>query len=145
MQTEYGNEHSNHLLAQIRNAKDESYRMCSYPGSFVGTLVKLMEEKGFSNYSLTEASLLSLSTIKRLKRDEGQVTPLATVLAVCVGMRLNYTEAKMLLDKKGLGINSNTPDGCAYNAILASCGTVDIYEANKILEENGFKPLSCDN
>jgi hypothetical protein len=74
-----------------------------------------MEEKGFSNYSLTEASLLSLSTIKRLKRDEGQVTPLATVLAVCVGMRLNYTEAKMLLDKKGLGINSNTPDGCACN------------------------------
>ena len=60
MQTEYGNEHSNHLLAQIRNAKDESYRMCSYPGSFVGTLVKLMEEKGFSNYSLPQFCLVNL-------------------------------------------------------------------------------------
>lgn len=138
------NAHNRSLLQQIQEGKQRALKLRRYPGSFAETLVALQKERHLSNQQLSEASLVGIKTIQRIRNDEDYQPTVQTVLGLCVGLKLPPPDAKMFFEKSDCKLNAMKYEGYAYECILASCSENSIFEINEMLEKSGIKPLGSD-
>lgn len=118
------------------------------PGCFLDAvpryLLPLQKERHISNQQLSEASLVRIKTIQRIRNDEDYQPTVQTVLGLCVGLKLPPPDAKMFFEKSDCKLNAMKYDGYVYECILASCSENSIFEINEMLEKSGIKPLGSD-
>ncbi len=111
------------------------------PMDFSEALVFLMTERKVSIDTLEEKSMLSVSTIKRLRNDGEYRVTAEQVVALAVGMSLPPIVSYELLRKAGLVMKNNIRDN-TYGMVLSVMYTSDINTVNCFLVSQKFSPLS---
>jgi hypothetical protein len=90
---------------------------------------------------LAEKSLLSVSTIKRMRTELDRQWEMEHVIAVCVGLQLQPYISMPLLERAGHRIKTGEKD-ITYAHLLATHYKSTIFEFNEYLEAVGYPPLS---
>lgn len=87
------------MLEAFENVEDLSRVLQQMPNTFPLALVFLMNHYHITIERLSEYSGVGLSTIKRLRKQESQMTSLNTVVRLCIGMRLNPLVSNELIKR----------------------------------------------
>lgn len=116
------------------------------PSTFDETLKYHMDSRHITIENLEERSLVSASTIKRLrpKQNEDEEEPtvtLQTVIALCIGLNLEPMLSEDLVAKAGYSFR-NTKTDTAYRLVLYHMYFYSIYQCNEALIASGVKPLT---
>lgn len=100
------------------------------PATFSRTLVAHMTRLNITNEMLAAASLLDAKSIQNM-RNEGS-PKLASVIAVCIGLKLEPVYTLDLIDKAGYVLTTSMQD-CAYRLLIFEHYTSSIRECNDLL------------
>ena len=123
-------------------AKLSAYVLPQLSGTFGTSLVKTMDLLGFTLEKLCETSLISVSTIVRMRGDTGYRPSYRAVVAICVGMNLPPAISRHLILKSGATpLDGHYPDMC-YDVVLNTYWYKSIYDVNEMLAEAGVPTLT---
>lgn len=119
-------------LQQARKKNKQMLRS-SATQEFYQMLNDLMEDRGFSNESMSEAINCSVSTIARYR--SGKRKPKAeTVALMCVALSLDSTLGHALLRKSGAPMAQGEPDD-TYDFIISCCGFNTVEFAEELIAQ----------
>lgn len=112
----------------------------SLPASFSGTVTTLIKWSELTLEQVIEKSLLSESTLLRMRTDENYNTSIEAIVQFSIGLHLPPEISSILFSHstKRLG---NSELHFMYRFLLNCCYTSSIYECNDILEMQDFKRL----
>ena len=112
----------------------------SLPGSFSGTVSKLIEWSELTLAKVEEQSLISERTLYRMRTDENYNVSLELIIQLCIGLHLPPEISSVLISRstKQLG---NMELHFLYRFLLNCCYTSTIFECNDILAAQGFRHL----
>ncbi|NMA73457.1 MAG: ImmA/IrrE family metallo-endopeptidase [Bacteroidales bacterium] len=110
---------------------------------FRDALVKLMDNRNITVEKLSELSQVGTKTIQRLRNLETYEYKHATLVAICIGLRLDFASSMLLFSKAGLTFNNSNLHN-AYQFLLSICFNYSIIECNKYLEDHQFPSLGTD-
>lgn len=99
--------------------------------SFNTTLLRLIDKKGLSDVEVYKRSNLDRKLFSKL-RHEGYNPSKATVLALCIGMRLSLDESLDLLGRAGFTL-SPASKGDVIVEYCITHGIYDIFQVNELL------------
>ena len=114
------------------------------PNSFSGTLDQLIKWRKATTEKLAEDSLLSPKTIQRMRNDEGQDSKLRTIIAICIGLKLQPELSYDLISKSGYSLKTTVELHLTYSFLLRECYFYSIETCNEILVRLNYKPLGMD-
>ena len=119
------------------------------PDSLGGTIKKHRKWKKMTQSQLAENTLLSADTISRIEKGEIYEPKLETVMAIIVGLKLDYWFSFDILSKCGyllkFGVLQHIPKIIAYQKIIAFEGKYSVRDVNQMLEAQGIAALTlCD-
>lgn len=143
-------EYNNHYLtfpdeSQSLTRKEQMEAMSqildNLPGTFHGTLVKLMEMRKISNEQMEERSRISARTISRLRTEERKVYSLDQVMAICVALHLPPWLSSKVLSRAGCQLRT-TPLHRAYRFVLDCMFMDTIEEVQQLLISSKQPPLN---
>ena len=89
---------------------------------------------------LAEESLVSAKTIQRMRTNDAYDAKLETVVAVCIGMKLEPVLSTDMVKKAGLAFKIDETH-IVYQMLLNSHYQSSIHECNEILRASNCKPL----
>ncbi|MCD8249315.1 MAG: hypothetical protein LUC60_05630 [Lachnospiraceae bacterium] len=115
--------------------------MNELPASLGDTLVYHMKRLKITKEKLEELSNVSVSTIQRIRTKEGFQATLPSIIALCVGMRLDPELSEDMLDKAGYRLR-NTPEHTMYKIILRNIYMASIDTCNAALISSKMQPLT---
>lgn len=125
----------------IRNRMIELQKLAmSLPGSFSGTVSKLIEWSGLTLAKVEEYSLISERTLYRMRTDENYNVSLELILQLCIGLHLPPEISDILISRSSKRLG-NMELHFLYRFLLNCCYTSTIFECNDILEAQGFSRL----
>ncbi|CAM3129995.1 ImmA/IrrE family metallo-endopeptidase [Lactococcus hircilactis] len=129
----------------IRNRMIELQKLAmSLPGSFSGTVSKLIEWSGLTLAKVEEQSLISERTLYRMRTDENYNVSLELILQLCIGLHLPPEISDILLSRSSKRLG-NMELHFLYRFLLNCCYTSTIFECNNILEAQGFSRLGKES
>ena len=128
------------LMMELSRRRDRA-RMKRVKEDFGELMERYMKEKGFTSGRLAAASGLSDRTVRRMKGDDLYEPTREMVIAVCVGMKLTFDEASLLIRKSAFRLRDDSPVDAVYVEILESEGEHTVEEWNRALEMLGAKLL----
>lgn len=114
--------------------------MESLPASYSKTICEHMKRLGCTIEDLSFESGLTIRTINRHRSSETIKPSLASVVALCIGLRLHPIYSFDLVSKAGHRLSSSKED-MAYSMVLMTVANMDIVEINKYLIAAGVKTL----
>ena len=146
---EYGGDSSNKELEaraeamrkELSGIRDAAGILDTLPGSFGKSLILLMKWRKMTVEKLAEKSLLSVSTVQRMRNDRNRLWEMELIIAVCVGLQLPPYISTPLLEKAGYRTKTDERS-ITYAHLLATHFMSPIYEFNEYLEAVGYPPLS---
>ena len=110
------------------------------PGNFSGALSALMKWSEVTEEELSESSLLSVMTIRRMRNDTNYRTSMDSIFQLCIGMKLPPDLSDLLLERSSHRLGMTELDR-TYYTLLHGCYTRGMIECNDLLEQLGFKRL----
>ena len=111
------------------------------PGGFSGALTFLMTWKGKTVEALASDCCLAPKTIQRMRNDEAYETTIESIVAICVALQLPPMISHALISRAGCSLGMSEKH-VAYQFILTSFYTRQIYECNEMLQRFGFEALT---
>ena len=130
-------------MLRARNAELAEF-MRNQPGSFTGTLKGLMEKQRVTVETLAERCGISPKTIQRLRNDEECKTTLETLVALCVGLKLEPPASYDLIGKSRFSFIASEKH-MAYRFLLDGYYTHTLPECNELLAGLGIDPIGGDD
>jgi len=130
-------------MLRARNAELAEF-MRNQPGSFTGTLKGLMERQRVTVETLAERCGISPKTIQRLRNDEECKTTLETLVALCVGLKLEPPASYDLIGKSRFSFIASEKH-MAYRFLLDGYYTHTLPECNELLAGLGIDPIGGDD
>jgi len=121
-------------------AKATARVMRALPSTFSDTLVAHMKRLDITVEHLAEESLISAKTIQRIRTSDAYDAKLETVVAVCIGLKLDPILSMDMVKKAGLAFKIDETH-IIYQMLLHSYHQNSIHECNEILKANNCKPL----
>lgn len=116
------------------------------PDSLGETIKKHRKWKNMNQSQLSENSLVSVNTISRIESGEMREPKLETVMAIIVGLKLDYWLSFDILSKSGyitkFWLLQDTLKIIAYQKIIAFEGKYSIFDVNQMLEAQGIAALT---
>lgn len=112
------------------------------PTTFADTLTVHMDRLHCTEEALADYSLIGEKTIQRMRTDIQYKPKLGTIVAICVGLKLQPVLSMDLVAKGGHILKQFDEEHIIYHFILNSKYQCSIYECNEILRANSCKPLS---
>ena len=103
------------------------------PNLFSDSLVYLMTKKRISNEELADKAWLDTRTIQRLRTDVNQNPSLATIVKICMALKLPSMISELMVWKAGKNYREGTVD-MAYRYLLTNCVGYDLWECNQVIE-----------
>ena len=129
----------------IRNRMIELQKLAmSLPGSFSGTVSKLIEWSELTLAKVEEQSLISERTLYRMRTDENYNVSLELILQLCIGLHLPPEISTILISRSSKRLG-NMELHFLYRFLLNCCYTSTIFECNDILEAQGFSRLGKES
>ncbi|TRW68991.1 ImmA/IrrE family metallo-endopeptidase [Lactococcus lactis] len=129
----------------IRNRMIELQKLAmSLPGSFSGTVSKLIEWSGLTLAKVEERSLISERTLYRMRTDENYNVSLELILQLCIGLHLPPEISDILISRSSKRLG-NMELHFLYRFLLNCFYTSTIFECNDILEAQGFSRLGKES
>lgn len=123
----------------LQQAQEISRVLLDIPGSFSGTLIAHMKRTGITREKLAEESMMSDTTIKRMRTSERDLT-LDQVIAVCIGLHIPPEYSFDLIEKAGFRLR-NTPEHLIYRSILQTMYMEKLAMIQKLLAKCGCSEL----
>lgn len=123
----------------LQQAQEISRVLLDLPGSFSGTLIAHMKRTGITREKLAEESMMSDTTIKRMRTSERDLT-LDQVIAVCIGLHIPPEYSFDLIEKAGFRLR-NTPEHLIYRSILQTMYMEKLAMIQKLLAKCGCSEL----
>ena len=118
-----------HFLKEM----ERGYRLsCGLPTLFPDALAYLMKESCITNEELAYKAWLDVCTIERLRTDKDQNPTLATVVKICLALKLPMFVSEIMVDKAGRKFRVGTVD-MAYHHLLTWCVGYDLWECNQVM------------
>lgn len=124
----------------LKQAREISAVLQELPGSFSGTLKAHMARLNVTRGKLAEESMLSDSTIKRMRTGDRDLQ-LDYVIAICIGLHLQPEYSFDLIEKAGLRLRS-TPEHLIYRSILQTMYREKLSTIQKLLKDSGCSELN---
>ena len=129
----------------IRNRMIELQELAiSLPGSFSGTVSKLIEWSELTLAKVEEQSLISERTLYRMRTDENYNASLELIIQLCIGLHLPPEISAILISRSSKRLG-NMELHFLYRFLLNCCYTSTIFECNDILEAQGFNRLGKES
>ncbi|ARD98506.1 MULTISPECIES: ImmA/IrrE family metallo-endopeptidase [Lactococcus] len=129
----------------IRNRMIELQELAiSLPGSFSGTVSKLIEWSELTLSKVEEQSLISERTLYRMRTDENYNVSLELIIQLCIGLHLPPEISTILISRSSKRLG-NMELHFLYRFLLNCCYTRSIYECNDILKAQGFSRLGKES
>ena len=124
----------------LKQAMEISAVLQELPGSFSGTLKAHMARLNVTRGKLAEESMLSDSTIKRMRTGDRDLQ-LDYVIAICIGLHLQPEYSFDLIEKAGFRLRS-TPEHLIYRSILQTMYREKLSTIQKLLKDSGCSELN---
>ena len=124
----------------LKQAREISAVLQELPGSFSGTLKAHMARLNVTRGKLAEESMLSDSTIKRMRTGDRDLQ-LDYVIAICIGLHLQPEYSFDLIEKAGFRLRS-TPEHLIYRSILQTMYREKLSTIQKLLKDSGCSELN---
>ena len=124
----------------LKQAMEISAVLQELPGSFSGTLKAHMARLNVTCGKLAEESMLSDSTIKRMRTGDRDLQ-LDYVIAICIGLHLQPEYSFDLIEKAGFRLRS-TPEHLIYRSILQTMYREKLSTIQKLLKDSGCSELN---
>ena len=124
----------------LKQAREISAVLQELPGSFSGTLKAHMARLNVTRGKLAEESMLSDSTIKRMRTGDRDLQ-LDYVIAICIGLHLQPEYSFDLIEKAGFRLRS-TPEHLIYRSILQTMYREKLSIIQKLLKDSGCSELN---
>jgi hypothetical protein len=100
-----------------------------------------VRDRGYNRAAFREKTLLSYKTYARIMANQIPNPTLETVMALCIGLRLDSMDSEHLLERAGYRLNSSMRH-LAYHMLLSDSAGRSVAECNEMLESLGFAPLT---
>jgi len=126
---------------ELRGIKDATGILATLPRTFNKSLVFLMKWRKMTAEKLAEKSLLSVSTIYRMRTEPKRNWEMEYIVAVCVGLQLPPYISIPFIESAGLELKAEEKH-ITYAHLLATHYKSPIFEFNEYLEAVGYPPLS---
>lgn len=140
--------HNDQLYKQARElrefAETTASILQSLPATFSATLVAHMQRCNVTVDQLSEASMLSVSSIHNFRSGKTGKISFKSVLVLCIGLQLNLCLSKDLLLKAGY-VFKNTSREVLCNKLLESYSHYSIHDCNMLLLLCGVDILVSDD
>lgn len=102
--------------------------------SFGDAFKTVMNAYGFNNSKLAKVSAIPSETISRYRNGRTRPTK-STLVQLCFEMNLAPDVSFALLEKAGICIHTTYNDDIVYSVLLEQSATLDVYDANIMIEE----------
>lgn len=126
------------------HAQDMLDLMANFPNDLGETLKLLMKWREIKVDKLSEDSQLDVASISRIRSGARENPTLKTIIALCVGMKLPPMLSHKLIENAGYTLRYSNKEQMLYEIILGGCGSLNIYDCNKLLVREGFEPLVAE-
>ena len=127
---------------ELGTRADEIVRiMKTLPAGFGESLDVHMKRLVLTGEQLADRMLVSPKMIQRMLKDDGYLSRLKTVVALCIALRLAPALSFDLIRKAGFSFK-NTEEHMLLHLLITSCYDSTVYECNEILQKNGYKALT---
>ena len=110
-------------------------------GSFGNTLIGFMNDVKMTEEELHGETGLSVRQISRIRKNKVKDIPLRTVVALCIGMRLEYSDSVILIGIAGYSLEKQSKDVQIYKAFLLEAD-ISVEQCNMLLEKRHYIPLT---
>lgn len=129
------------ILSAMRRAGDEAVRAQMVSGSFMTNLNNLVESRDCKKGKLASAANISERTLWKLRNDESYTPTIQTLIAVCIGMNLSFSESMVLLDMSPYRLRHTIFQDGVYTYVLRHATAMGVEEINIYLKELGCEKL----
>jgi len=109
--------------------------------SFTEAFDTVVRWSDMSEEELAHQAAIDVRTLQRLRNDPDQNPTIETLVLLCIAMKLPPMISRSLLNKAGFSLKANERD-FMYEFLLDGYYTYSVEECNKVLIEQGIKPLS---
>ena len=109
--------------------------------SFGNALIGYMNRLQITEYDLHDRTELSIRQISRIRTNKIKEIPLRTVVALCIGMRLEYNDSVILIGIAGYSLEKQSKDVQIYKAFLLEAD-ISVVQCNKLLIKKNCMPLT---
>lgn len=116
--------------------------MSKLPRTFPESLNMLIEWSELTMEELAEKALLSDRTIRRMRNEADYNTPIESVVALCIAMRLPPQFSRHLMETSGHIIRYSNPAHVIYESFILGFYNQSIHECNDLLRAQGLKELT---
>ena len=110
-------------------------------GSFGNTLIGFMNDVKMTEEELHGETGLSVRQISRIRKNKVKDIPLRTVVALCIGMRLEYSDSVILIGIAGYSLEKQSEDVQIYKAFLLEAD-ISVEQCNILLKKRHYIPLT---
>lgn len=110
---------------------------------FGPALIEVMKWRDVNNQELSDATNLGLKAISNLRKNKTE-PKLATVIAICVGMKLPPGVGKKLVELSGNVLRSGNEQDTLYEFMLYATASLTVNRCNELLVRQGYKELVID-
>lgn len=110
-------------------------------GNFGNTLIDYMNDVEMTEEDLHDETGLSVRQISRIRKNKVKDIPLRTVVALCIGMRLEYSDSVILIGIAGYSLEKQSKDVQIYKAFLLEAD-ISVKQCNILLEKRHYIPLT---
>lgn len=114
--------------------------ICKMPSLFSSALDMLIKYRGLTNEDVEECSLVSEKTVRRLRNGETKVS-LKTLVALCIGLKLNPAISDALIQKSGCRFMAGDLTHIAYEQLIKAHYKSSIHVCNEYLESMKITPI----
>lgn len=109
--------------------------------SFTEAFDAVVRWSDMTEEKLAERAEIDVRTLQRLRTDPDQNPTIETLMLLCIAMQLPPMISRALLSKAGLSLKANERD-FMYGFLLEGYYTHSVEDCDKVLIEQGIKPLS---
>jgi hypothetical protein len=120
--------------------KDETLNRKEQGLDFAPLARRHIAKSRYNRAVLRQKTLLADKTIQRIKNDDSYKPDMDTVMALCVGLQIDFTESERLFAAAGYSLDG-PPRNRIFRKILLSYHGHDIFSCNEALIELEEKPI----
>lgn len=109
--------------------------------SFQERLLRFIDERGLTDPEVYKAANIDRKLFSKIRCNKDYIPKKKTILALCIGLKLNLDDARDLLATAGLALSNSSRSDLIVMFCLEN-QHYDIYEVNALLDQLGEKTLN---
>lgn len=125
----------------MRRAGEDAVRAKAVFGDFTTNLNGLIESKKLRKGKLASDSNIAERTLLRIRSEEDYIPNFQTLIALCLSMRLSFSESMLLIDMSPYRLRRTYFQDGVYSHLLISNYKMSLDEINLCLDELGCERL----